>query len=183
MELLTGIETRSSAVRLGDPPPSRADLTRIIEAGMRAPDHGKLAPWRVVVIEGAARETLGRAMADALIRIRPDATENEIERERAKAFRAPVIVALAAHVTKPHRIPESDQILAVAAAAQNMFLAAHALGYGAMWKTGAPAADAGVKQAIGFDPDDQVVAYLYLGTPVIMAPLRPLVTEGLVRWL
>ena len=81
-------------------------------------------------------------------------------------MRAPTIVVAAAHVQKGHKIMESEQVAAAAAATQNIMLAAHALGYGAMWKTGEPAYDPGVKTALGLDADDEIMGFLYLGTNV-----------------
>ncbi len=182
MELLEGIESRTSAAKLGEPAPTRAHLERIIDAGMRAPDHGRLRPWRFVVLEGAARARLGDAMADMLRAKVPDATPDQLSSERNKPMRAPVIVAVAAKITKG-KIPEIEQVLAVGAAVQNMFLAAQALGYGAMWKTGAAAYDPKVKALLGLAAEDHIVALLYLGTTTAPSPLIPTPKEGAVRWL
>lgn len=182
MDLLTGIESRTSALKLGEPAPTREHLERIIGAGMRAPDHGRLRPWRFVVIEGDARRQLGEAMAAKLQSKMPDATTEQLEGERRKALRAPVIVVVAAHIT-PGKIPEIEQVLAVGAATQNMMLAAHALGYGAMWKTGGAAYDPATKKLFGLAPEDHVVALLYLGTTVAPGPLVQAAAEGVIRWL
>lgn len=182
MDLLTGIESRTSAAKLTEPAPTREHIERIIGAGARAPDHGRLRPWRFVVLQGDARRTLADAMADVLRRKNPAATTDELEGERRKPMRAPTIIAVAAHITKG-RIPEVEQVLAVGAAVQNMMLAAQALGYGAMWKTGGAAYDAGVKQALGLSTDDHIVAFLYLGTIAVAGSLVPAPTEGIVRWL
>lgn len=183
MDILTAIETRASSPRLGEPAPSRADLERILLAGAKAPDHGRIAPWRFVVLEGDRRHVLGEAMAALLKRTSPDKSDADLQSERTKALRAPTIVVAAAHADKTHKVPEIEQILAVAAAVQNMFLAANALGYGAMWKTGSAAYDASVKSALGLEASDQIVAFLYLGTPPAKAPPRPVTLEGLVRYL
>jgi len=183
MNLFTAIDTRSSAIKLVAPGPSREHLERILLAGTRAPDHGKLAPWRFVVLEGAARAQLGNAMAEMLRATQPSASESQLATEREKPLRAPTIVAVAAHLTRGHKVPEHEQIHAVAAAVQNMFLTAHALGYGVMWKTGAAARDNNVKQALGFDGDDEIVAFLYLGANAVPGPVRAGSLDGKVRWL
>ena len=182
MDLLSGIESRVSAAKLGDPAPSRAHIEQIIRAGSRAPDHGRLRPWRFVVIEGAAREKLGAAMADLLRAKVPDANESQLAGERGKAMRAPAIIAVAARITKG-KIPEIEQVLAAGAAAQNMLLAAHALGYGAMWKTGGAAYDRKGEVMLGLEPEDHIVALLYLGTTVVPGQPAPASTDGLVRRL
>lgn len=183
MDLFEAIASRASAIKLGEPGPSREHLLQIIEAGARAPDHGRLAPWRFVVIEGAARDQLGNAMAESLRTRDPAADEAQLQRERDKVARAPVIIAVAARTKPGHKVPESEQVLAVAAAVENMFLVAHALGYGVMWKTGAAAYDARVKAALELTAADQLVAFLYLGTAAVAGQARPGSLEERVRWL
>ena len=164
MDALDLLLTRDSAMKLETPAPSESDLDKMFQSAVRAPDHGRLRPWRFVVIGSDQRAKFGDLMADALRRKDPNASEEMLDRERAKPMRAPTIVVAAAHVQKGHRIPEMEQISAAAAAAQNIMLAAHALGYGAMWKTGEPAYDAGVKTALGLDAEDDIMGFLYVGT-------------------
>lgn len=183
MDVLDAIDARTSAVRLGEPGPQPEHLDRILKAGTRAPDHGRLSPWRFIVIEGAARDILGRAMAEARQKKEPRPSEQELAREREKALRAPTIVAVAAKITANEKVPEIEQVIAAGVAVQNMFLAALALGYGAMWKTGAPAYDLSVKRTLGFDPGDHIVAFLYLGTPLATAPARPADISSVMRRL
>lgn len=180
MDLLAGIESRTSALKLTAPGPSREHVETIVRAGARAPDHGRLRPWRFVVLEGDARARLGDAMAAMTLARYPNSTPEQLNGERAKPMRAPTIVALGAKVMKG-KIPEIEQVMAVAAAAQNMMLAAHALGYGAMWKTGGAAYDAGVKALLGLAPEDHIVGFIYLGAIATPGPL--VVTPPDVRWL
>ena len=170
MDLLTGIETRASALKLSAPGPTREQLERILRAGLRAPDHGRLRPWRFVVLEGDARRKLGDVMAELLRAKMPQATPEQLDAQRNKVMRAPTIVVAAARITKG-KIPDVEQVAAVSAGVQNMFLAAHGLGIGAMWKTGAAAYDAKAKIALGLQPEDHIVAFLYLGT--IVTPGTP----------
>jgi nitroreductase len=167
---------------LTEPAPTRADIERIIKAGTRAPDHGRLRPWRFVVLEGDARQKLGRAMAEILRKQLPEATQSQLDAQAAKPLRAPTIIAVAAKISKA-KIPEIEQIGAVAAAFQNMFLAAHALGYGAMWKTGAAAYAADVKELFGLAPEDHIVGFLYLGTTAAPGPIVEAPLDTVVRWL
>ncbi len=164
---IVGILSRASAITLKAPGPDPASLQEILRAGTRAPDHGKLQPWRFIVIEGEARHRLGDAMARCLQKNTIDATEIEISREREKAFRAPLIVAVGAKIIEG-RIPAIEQEIAAACAAQNVVLAAHLLGYGTMWKTGNAAYDDDVKQLLGLDRGDKIVGFIYLGTPDAM---------------
>jgi nitroreductase len=165
MELFDVIDTRSSAGRLTEPGPSPADLERLLRAADRAPDHGRMKPWRFVVLEGADRESFARAAAAAKKARLPALTEEQVASEREKIIRSPTIVVAACVVDRANaKVPEIEQVIAVGAAVENVFLAAHALGYGVMWKTGAAAYDAGVKAVLGLRSDDHIVAILHLGT-------------------
>ena len=163
LELLVG---RESAVKLTSPGPDQEELEKMFQSALRAPDHGRLRPWRFVVIPEAKREEFGELMADCLRRMDPGATADALQRERDKAMRAPVIVVAAATIQRGHKIPDVEQLVSAAAAAENIMLAARAQGYGAMWKTGAPAYDVKVKEAFGLVPDNEIVGFLYLGTQV-----------------
>src|SRR5262245_63834736 len=104
MDLLTAIDTRSSSLKLTEPAPTRVQLERILLSAVRAPDHGKLAPWRFVVLQGAARHRLGEAMADALRADHASVSDGQLTVEREKALRAPTIIAVAARVTRGHKV-------------------------------------------------------------------------------
>lgn len=150
---------------LGEPAPEGDVLARILAAGACAPDHGRLRPWRFIVVRGAARERLGEVFADALLARDPAAPEAALEQERMRPMRAPLLVAVAAKVDPAHpKIPAIEQILAAGAAAQNVLIAAHALGFGAKWSTGANAYDEHVKKALGLAPPDRLVGFLSLGS-------------------
>jgi nitroreductase len=182
MQLLHG---RESAAKLQEPAPGDAELAAIVQAAMRAPDHGRLRPWRFIAIRGPALERFGALLADVLKARMPDAPADSLARERAKALRAPLIVAVAARIQDNGKIPQVEQLLSAGAAAQNIMLAANALGYGAMWKTGDPAYDPNVKQALGLSEHDAIVGFIYLGTssgaPRPAQP-RPAVGDFLVEW-
>jgi nitroreductase len=167
MEALEAVLTRQSVAPtfLGEPGPDDAALARILAAGASAPDHGRLRPWWFIVIRGPARERLGEVFVEALARRQPDAPAAAIEQERARPLRAPLLIAVAAKIASQHqKIPEIEQILSTAAAAQNILLAAHAQGFGAKWLTGANAYDEHVKIALGLAPDDRLLGFIHLGT-------------------
>jgi nitroreductase len=183
MDALDAMTSRLSAPALVPPEPDAATLERILAAAANAPDHGKLKPFRFILIRGRARLAFGEVCAEAMKRREPQADAAALDRERQKALRAPLIIAVAAKVVK-HKIPEIEQVLAAGAAAQNIFLAAHAEGFGAMWKTGAPAYDPYVKLALGLSEDDAIVGFLYLGRPDRPLPPRPTrpATELVTEW-
>jgi nitroreductase len=184
MDALELLLTRESATRLQEPAPSESALAAMLASAARAPDHGRLRPWLFLVIRGEARERFGDVTAAALKSRMPDATPEMLARERGKALRAPLIVAVAATVQRGAKILEIEQVLSAGAAAQNIMLAAHALGYGAMWKTGDPAYDTSVKEALGLQASDAIVGFIYLGTPVPgAAPVpRPDAQDYVIEW-
>jgi nitroreductase len=164
MDAVEALRTRYSARVLKEPAPAGAALEIILESASRAPDHGRLRPWRFILIESAQRGAFGDLLADQARRTRPGSTLEALERERQKAFRAPLIVVVAAIPNPEAKIPAIEQVLATAAAAQNVMLAAFAQGFNAMWKTGDAAYDETVKRAFGLEPKDSIVGFLYLGT-------------------
>jgi nitroreductase len=167
MDALEAVLTRHSVAPafLAEPAPDDAALDRILAAGASAPDHGKLRPWRFIVIRGPARVRLGEVFAEALLRRQPDAAAAALEQERTRPLRAPLLVAVVARIDPQHaKIPEIEQILSTAAAAQNILLAAHAQGFGAKWLTGANAYDDHVKAALGLAPSDRLLGFIHIGT-------------------
>lgn len=175
MDAIDAILGRRSAKTLAEPAPDQGSLELLLECACRAPDHGRLRPWRFIVIRGTARERLGELMAEQLRRKQPAASAEALQRERQKPLRAPLIVVVAAVRNAAAKIPPVEQILAAGAAAQNMMLAAPALGFGAMWKTGDAAYDDTIKVALGLEAGDAIVGFLYLGTApadVVPPPAR-----------
>ncbi len=167
MELRVALQTRASAARVAEPGPTPEQLEQLLEAAARAPDHGRLRPWRFIVLEGAVREAFTTAAAEAKRLRLPDMTAEQFAAEREKLSRSPSIVIIGCAVNRVQtKIPEIEQVVAAAAAAENMFLAAHDLGFGVMWKTGAAAYDSAVKATVGLKPDDHIVAIMHLGTRV-----------------
>ena len=175
MDAYEALVTRVSPKELGEPAPDEASLRKIIAAALRAPDHGRLRPWRFISIRGEGRNRLGDVLAASLSRRDPNAGA-----EGAGAAEAIARAVGAGCGGAYHAEPEGPAGGAASlgrAAAQNIMLACHALGYGAAWKTGAPAYDASVKEALGLEAADGIAGFLYIGTPKAMpkapAPLDP----------
>ncbi|HYC09874.1 MAG TPA: nitroreductase family protein [Steroidobacteraceae bacterium] len=173
MQAIDALLLRRSARALSEPAPDEGALQLMFASATRAPDHGRLRPWRFIVIRPAARARFGELLAEHLRRTQAEAGAEALERERLKAFRAPLIVVVAAHCNPAVKIPAVEQLLSAGAAAHAMMLAAFALGFGAMWKTGAAAYDARVKEALGLSADDAIVGFLYLGTEAAEQPRAP----------
>jgi nitroreductase len=171
---LAGITGRRSTSRLAEPAPADAELTMMLAAAATAPDHGLLRPWRAIVLRGAALDRLGAAFAEAHRAREPDCRPEDHARTAGKPRRAPVIVAVVARVRPHPKIPEWEQLVTAGCAAQNLCLAAHALGYGSMWRTGWYGEEPIVRDHLGLADHEQVVGWLYLGTPDGPPPLpRP----------
>ena len=174
MDAIEALTTRASPRELVEPAPDARTLDRILRAGMRAPDHGRLRPWRFIIVVGAARTALGDVLAAALQRREPGVAEAALAKERGKPLRAPLIIVVAARLREHRGVPAVEQIIAAGAAAQNILVAAHALGFGGFWRTGAAAYDNAVKRALGLRADDAIVGFLYLGTPPGAAAALPM---------
>jgi nitroreductase len=165
IDLLT--TRRSVLVRhLSEPGPSQDDLNRILEAGMRVPDHGKIGPWRIQVINKAGQAALGELCAKLYAEEHGErANDKMIEFERERPSRAPVLLAVTARLEVPHNIPELEQRLSGGALCMNILNAAHALGYGAQWLTEWPAFNDEVKKMLGHEPSVDIIGFIYIGTP------------------
>lgn len=164
MQAIDLLLTRRSARSLTEPAPDEAALDLILASAARAPDHGRLRPWRFIVIRAEARARFGELLAAHLGRTHPTSSVEKLERERLKAFRAPLIVVVVARCQTGGKIPAVEQLLSAGAAAHAIMLAALALGFNSMWKTGAAAYDAQLKAALGLAAEDAVVGFMYLGS-------------------
>jgi nitroreductase len=164
MEAIECIMIRRSAGRLVEPAPVDGDLEVLLGPAMAALDHGRLRPWRFAVIRGRGLERLGDLFAKAHAAREPDADAEALERTRRKPLRAPLIVAVVSSPKPSPKVPAWEQVASAAAAAQNLTLAAHALGYGCMWRTGWYGEAPEVREHLGLDASESVVAWAYLGT-------------------
>ncbi len=176
--------TRASNGRLSEPAPDEDTLQLVLRAAQRAPDHGVLRPWRFQLIRGQARARLGAVMRQALLQRKPGADEAELSKEERKPLRAPLLIVVSARVREHPKAPALEQVLSAGCAAQNILLGLHARGYAGMWRTGAPAYDAGVKRALGLDEQDAIVAFIYAGTPAAPTPTvpRPEPKDYITEW-
>lgn len=185
MDVLEAIQTRRSIGKVGPVRPPREAILRILDAATWAPTHHKTQPWRFFVLAGRAREDLGDVLAECMAtRVTGSKAESKVEKARRKPLRAPVIIAVAAQPSLDDDVVEIEEIAATAAAVQNMLLAAHAIGLGAMWRTGDPCYDLKVRAFFGLHEPARLLGFVYLGYPAMSPPrAKRKPAEELTAWL
>ncbi len=165
---------RSTPSRLlVEPGPDDAQLRELIEAAARVPDHGLLKPWRLLLV----RREEGRKLGEAMVAMR-DARgvpieESAREKDLHRFDRAPLMLVLISSPTPGHKVPQVEQFASAAAFAQNILLAAHAMGFGAQWLTAWPAYDRGVFDLLGLGANESIVGFMHLGTASSAMPDLP----------
>lgn len=165
MDIFEGIYHRQSIPKVKPDEVSRQVIEKLLAAAVQAPNHHRVRPWRFVVLTGAAREKLGEVIASSKREQSPDTPEAVLEVERSRPLRAPVLIAVGVDQPSETKVVEVENVCAAAAATQNLLLAAHALGLGCIWRTGAYAYDPLVKTYLGFTPDQHLIGFLYIGYP------------------
>lgn len=175
MDLFDAIHGRSTAKTYGENPPDTAQLEQALQAAVRAPDHGRLRPWRFMLIQGEQRQKFGDLLAESAKRRAPTLSAGDLQRERDKALRAPLIIVTVCRVVTGTKVPYIEQLLATGAATQNLLLALQALGFASAWKTGEAAYDPELKKALGLAADDHIVGFVYTGGAIAAnaAPAAP----------
>ena len=154
------------------PGPTDAQIEHIVASAMRTPDHGKLAPWRIVSVSADQRPRLARGFTDAYRREKPDAGRLELEGLEMMAGEAPSLLVLLSSPVDSTKIPLWEQELSCGAFAMNILHAAHALGFVGGWITGWPAYNEDVRDLFGAAPE-KIAGFLYLGTSNIELTERP----------
>jgi nitroreductase len=169
------LKTRRSVkpMELASPGPSAGEIETLLTIASRVPDHGKLAPWRFIVIEDGARLAIGEKIAAAFALDHPDATADQLAFERNRLARAPLVIAVVSRAGAHVKIPEWEQVLSAGASAMNLVLAAHALGYGAAWITEWYAYDRRVLEALGVAPEERMAGFVHIGSPMQRPEDRP----------
>jgi len=163
--VIDALHHRVSVGDLVEPAPDAAQRELLFRAALRAPDHGQLRPWRFLLVEGEARARVGQILADvedACYGPQPEAGRNKT---RQRLLRAPLVVLIVAHVTPHAKVPELEQLLSTACAVQNVLLAADALGFAGMWRTGPVTFEPLLAERLGLAQQERLLGFLYLGTP------------------
>ena len=151
-----------SAKAMTEPGPSKKQLADILTAGARAPDHGKLFPWRFLVIEGKGRARAGDILAEVMEA--EGERDKQVEEERGRFLRAPVVVAVISAAREQHKIPVWEQELSAGAVCQNLLIAATASGFVAQWVTEWYAYHPVVKERLGLKAGERIAGFVYIGT-------------------
>ncbi|MCB1616200.1 MAG: nitroreductase, partial [Pseudomonadales bacterium] len=166
MDAITALKTRVSRPRLSDRLENPDRLQDVFSAALRAADHAQLRPWRFLVIEGERRTALADLMEAVLAAgSDDDVSDSRREQARAKAFRAPVIVVAICQYREHPKVPQWEQMLSTGAAVQNMLVAAHAIGLGAIWRTGELVVHPVMRQGLKLAGNESIVGFIYLGEP------------------
>lgn len=156
---------RHSNPRLIEPAPAGEQLNMLFRAALRAPDHAGLTPWEFIVFEGEQRRALGDVLAAAAAA--QGETEDAINKARNAPLRAPMVITVVAKVKAHDKVPRLEQELSAGCALMAMQMAAQSMGFNGIWRTGWFAFDRGVHQSLGLNEQDQIVGFLYLGTPEV----------------
>lgn len=170
-ELRDYLATRrtTAASFLDSPSPDQATLDQMLTIAARVPDHGKLAPWRFIVFEGQAREAAG----EILSRIAAQSpTARDLDEERARFTRAPLVVAVVSRAGQHVKIPEWEQVLSAGAVCLNLVHAAYAFGFSAQWLTEWYAYDREALAALGVEDNEKVAGFIHIGVPQFTPPDR-----------
>jgi nitroreductase len=160
---LLALRRSTKVAHFVEPGPSSEEIDALIRLAARVPDHGKLGPWRFVVMEGEARGRAGEAIASV---IAGDEGVDELRLTAARNHfkRAPAVVMVVSTAAPHAKIPEWEQQLSSGAVCFSMLVSAHALGYAACWLTEWPAYDARTRAALGLAEHERVAGFVYLGT-------------------
>lgn len=162
LELLQSRSSTPSKLMIG-PGPDRAQLRELLELAMRVPDHGKLSPWRFVLIQAHAREELGALLKLRKQALEPAASADVLSKEAQRFSYAPTIVAVLACTVSGHKIPVSEQIASANAVCMQLLNAAHVSGFAAQWLTGWAAYDDVIRERLGVQLNEHICGFVHVG--------------------
>ncbi len=169
------LATRRSVVLpfLHEPGPDKAQLEEILTLGVRVPDHGKLAPWRLITYQGEARQRIGERLAKIAKDNDPGLTPQDQACEETRFLPAPLTIGVLSSPVEHPKIPQFEQLLSAAAVAFNIVHAANALGFGAHWVTRWFAYDRVASGMLGAQKGERFVGFIHIGTPTTRLEERP----------
>ena len=173
MDVFDAIHNRHSQGKVKQDAVPRALIEKLLNAAVQAPNHHKVRPWRFIVLTGNARNKLGDVCAASQLDRKPDLPPEALDKFRGLPLRAPVVIAVGVDKPNGEKVHEIENVAAVAAACQNLLLAAQAEGLAVQWRTGEWARDAKIKEHLGFSADQHLIAYLYVGYPEFTVEHEP----------
>tara|TARA_Y100001968_G_scaffold140759_1_gene128738 strand:+ start:115 stop:672 length:558 start_codon:yes stop_codon:yes gene_type:complete len=184
MKAIQNIISRNSISKLGKPYPNSAEMEYIYKAALRAPDHAWLRPSEFIEITGTGLDKLSKIFEKYAIENIKDINETKIAKYKNAPYRAPMIIVLVSNIQKHNRVPEIEQMLSTAAAAQNILLALHALNYGSIWRTGAFALNDKIGSYFNLKENQKILGYLYIGKPTVEPKKIPEIDieKYITRW-
>ena len=163
-EALKNILNRNSPRELSKPHPSKDEMEIIYQAALRAPDHAWQRPSRFIQVTGQGLEKLSAVFVDYAKENIEGVTAETLQKYREAPFRAPMIIILITEIKIHPKVPEIEQMLSTAAAAENILLALNALNYAGMWRTGVFALNEKIQKYLKLNDNQKVIGYLYVGT-------------------
>ena len=164
-DALNNIIKRNSHRNLVMPAPSDEEMQYVYMAALRAPDHAWIRPSSFIEIQGKGLERLSEAFVNYAQENIDGLSEDQLKKYKEIPFRAPMIIVLINTPKEHPKVPKIEQIMSTATAGQNILLALNSLGYGAIWRTGVFSFNEKVSKYLNLDKHQQVVGYLYVGTP------------------
>ena len=173
MDGLKALQMRVSVPRLTTPTPSQQDLEEAFKAALRAADHGKLQPWRFLVIKDEGLESLSDVFVAGALAANPEVSPAVLEKCKKMPGRAPMIIVAIACLQDNPGVPHQEQIIACGAATQNLLNALFIQGFGAVWRSGDMASNPYVCNKLGIAQSEEIIGYIYVGTPSQEVPSPP----------
>jgi nitroreductase len=172
------------ALQLGEPGPNAEQLDRLLSAAVRVPDHGKMVPWRLLLVRGDERAKLGEALAKLHAEIDPNVAPAKLEKDRARLAASPLMIVVVAIVDENNKVPAQEQILSAGCVAYNLLIGAQALGLSGQWLTGWAAYEPKALALYGLKDNERIVGFIHIGTPRERAPerSRPLLGDVVSEW-
>ena len=168
MDIFEAIKTRYSVKKVKTDVLPHDVIEKLLDAGNQAPNHHKVRPWRFFVLTGDARNKIGDVMSASQRDRFPDLPQEGLDKTRALPLRAPAVIAVGVDKPGETKALELENYAAASAACQNILLTAHALGLGAIWRTGDWARDAKVKEFFGLTADQHIAGFIYVGYPEVV---------------
>ena len=165
-----------------DPGPDRDQLREILKAAMRVPDHGKLSPWRFIVLAGDDREKLGALISQGL-KNEGEVSDKVCEKMAGYATQGPTLIIAVSSPVEHRAIPSFEQQLSMGAACQTLLIAAHALGFVGQWLTGWAATSTTVHAGLGIKSHEKIAGFIFLGSQEREPSERPRPNfDDVVQW-